>query len=865
MKKLVVVESPTKARTIRNYLPANEYQVEASMGHIRDLPESATQIPAALKKESWSRLGINVEEGFEPLYVVPSDKKKIVQQLKKSLKASDELYIATDEDREGESIGWHLVNVLKPKVPVRRMVFHEITREAIEEALSHTREINYDLVDAQETRRMLDRLVGYSISPLLWKKIAPRLSAGRVQSVAVRLIVQREKERIAFVAAGYWGMKAALSKNGSDFEAVLTRLNDVRVATGKDFSENTGRLKRDLKEGEDVVVLDEATARSLADSLGARSWKVSDVEERDAKRSPAPPFITSTLQQECSRKLGLSARQTMQAAQRLYEKGYITYMRTDSTTLSQEALDASRRVVRDRYGEEYLSKKTRTFAGTVINAQEAHEAIRPAGKQMKPVDELGLSGVDAKVYDLIWKRTVATQMANARLKFTTVTLTVRDGATVAQFRASGKRIVFAGFFRAYVEGSDDPEAAIDDREQPLPELTADETVDCRQVEATGHETKPPARFTEASLIKVLEKEGIGRPSTYATIMDTIVNRGYVRRQRSQLAPTFTAFATNSLLEEQFENLVDVGFTAEMEHVLDEIAAGERKSKPYLAEFYSGEEGLKKRIEEGLDGVDARKVSTITFPKWEPFQVRVGRYGPYVEKSDNGERVIASLPEDLAPGEVTRELLKELVDSAGKESEPLGKDPESGLPVHVKRGPYGYYVQLGENGDDGKPKRQSIPKGVDPESVSLEVALELLRLPRELGAHPETGEPVLANIGRYGPYVQHRRTFASLTASDDVLTVGLERALELINQKAKKNEPLRSIGEHPDTGDAIDVFEGRYGPYVKMGRTNASLPKGVSPEDVTLEQAVQLLAEKKAKKGKGVRKKTAKKSAGKRKK
>jgi DNA topoisomerase-1 len=862
MKKLVVVESPTKARTIRNFLPAGEFQVEASMGHIRDLPDSAAQIPAALKKHAWSRLGINVDEDFEPLYVIPADKKKVVQQLKKSLKESDELYIATDEDREGESIGWHLVNVLKPKVPVRRMVFHEITREAIEEALTHTREINYDLVDAQETRRMLDRLVGYSISPLLWKKVAPRLSAGRVQSVAVRLVVQREKERIAFVPASYWGLKAALAKDDSVFETTLVQLNRVRVAVGRDFSDETGRLRDDLKPDTDVVVLDETTARSLAETLASRPWAVTSVEERDARRSPAAPFITSTLQQECSRKLSLSARQTMQVAQRLYEQGYITYMRTDSTTLSQEALDASRRVVRERYGDEYLSRQPRTFSGTVVNAQEAHEAIRPAGKAMRTVDEIGLSGVDAAVYDLIWKRTIATQMADARLKFTTAIITVEDGETRADFRASGKRIEFAGFFRAYVEGSDDPEAALDDREQPLPPLATDDAVDCRTLEATGHETKPPARYSEASLIRVLEQEGIGRPSTYATIMDTIVNRGYVRRRRSQLVPTFTAFATNNLLEEQFENLVDVGFTAEMEHVLDEIAAGERRSKPYLTDFYSGDEGLKQRIDQGLDSVDAREVSAISFPKWEPYTVRVGRFGPYVELAENGDRVIASLQDDLAPGDVTREVLEDLVDSAGKQDEPLCKDPESGLPVFVKRGPYGHYVQLGPNGDDEKPKRQSIPKGMDPVRITCDQALDLLRLPRELGVHPETGEKILANIGRYGPYVQHQRIFASLTASDDVLTVGIERALELINKKAKRNEPLRSLGTHPESGDPVDVFEGRYGPYVKAGRTNVSLPKGTSPEDLTLEEAVRMVDEKKASKSKGGRKKSGRKTANK---
>ncbi len=858
MKKLVVVESPTKARTIKNYLPSAEYQVEASMGHIRDLPASASQIPAAVKKEPWSRLGINVDDDFEPLYVVSSDKKKVVQHLKKSLKDSTELVIATDEDREGESIGWHLVSVLNPKVPVKRMVFHEITKDAIEEALAHTREINFDLVDAQETRRILDRLVGYSISPLLWKKIAPRLSAGRVQSVAVRLIVLREKERIAFVPASYWGLKASLSPNGSAFEATLTQIDGVRVAVGRDFDDQTGRLRSDLAEGKDVVVVAEDEARRMAEGLPSKAWSVSEVEERIATRSPSPPFITSTLQQECSRKLGLPARQTMQVAQRLYEQGYITYMRTDSTTLSQEALDASRAAVRERYGAEYLSDRVRTFASTVANAQEAHEAIRPAGREMRTAAEHRLKGHERSVYDLIWKRTVATQMKDARLRFTTVHVVVSDDDREVRFRATGKHIEFPGFFRAYVEGSDDPEAALDDQEQPLPQVEAGDPLDCLDLEATGHETKPPARYTEASLIKILESEGIGRPSTYATIMDTIVNRGYVRRQRSQLVPTFTAFATNSLLEKQFENLVDVGFTAEMERVLDQIATGDKKSKPYLHAFYGGDEGLQKRVEDGLDEIDARAVSTISFPKWAPYEVRVGRYGPYVEQEVDGERKAASLPADLAPGDVTRELLEELITASQKSDEPLGSDASTGLPVFLKQGPYGWYVQLGGDDTEGKPRRKSVPRTMDPETIDLERALELLALPRELGAHPESAEPIMADIGRYGPYVQRGKTYASLKREDDVLTVALPRALELLAAKAGKNKPLRSLGEHPETKEPVELFDGRFGPYVKHKRTNASLPDSVDPDVITLEDAVRLIEEKQSKKSKKTRKGGAKK-------
>lgn len=858
MKRLVVVESPTKARTIRRYLPAGEYRVEASMGHVRDLPASASEIPAKFKDQKWAKLGVRTDNGFEPLYVIPSDKKKIVKELKAALKEADELYIATDEDREGESIGWHLLQVLNPKVPVRRMVFHEITKDAILAALDNTREINQSLVDAQETRRILDRLVGYTISPLLWKKIAPKLSAGRVQSVAVRLLVLREKDRIAFVPASYWGMKALLEKEGQAFDATMTHYQGLRLAVSRDFNDETGKLKKSLKPGQNIMLLDEAKARSIAGRLLRETWRVKKVDVKRVKRQPYPPFITSTLQQEGSRKLGLSARRTMQVAQRLYEQGFITYMRTDSTNLSQEAIEASRKAVVQRYGEAFLSDGPRTFKGKVRNAQEAHEAIRPAGTEMKTARELGLSSVEAKLYDLIWKRTVATQMADARLRMVSAQIEAGSGDDSGLFRAQGKTIEFPGFFRAYVEGTDDPNAALENREQPLPELSEGDQPTCKEVNPSGHETKPPARYTEATLIKTLEKEGIGRPSTYATIIDTIQHRGYVQRQGNTLLPTFTAFATNTLLELQFDQLVDVGFTAGMEQILDDIAGGGRPAASFLKTFFSGQDGLEKRVEAALDGVDARQVSTLSFPKWGDCLVRVGKYGPYVEGELDSKQVRASIPDSLSPGDVTEEALVELLESENAPDRPLGIHPELDQPILLRQGPYGSYVQLGDDDQEGKPKRMSLPKGMEPEQVTLSIAIDLLSLPKELGIHPTSGQKILANIGKYGPYVQHGRTFASLTADDYIFDVNLSRALELIATKEAKSKPLRVIGQHPESGEPVEVWEGRYGPYVKHQRLNASLAKTQAPESISMEDALTLLAERAQKKKSRGRKRRTKK-------
>ncbi len=822
------------------------------MGHIRDLPASADQIPSEYKDEDWSRLGVKVTNGFEPLYVVPPDKKEVVRDLKQAVSDADRLYIATDEDREGESIGWHLIHTLDPDVPVERMVFHEITEDAIQRALDDTRDIDQHLVEAQQTRRILDRLVGYSISPLLWRKIKPKLSAGRVQSVAVRLLVRKERERITFVPATYWDLDAQLAKQGLGVEAEMTHLNEVRLASGKDFDEDTGRLKESLTEGEDVVLLDEEQATALAEGLPEARWRIDDIKERTRTKSPFPPFITSTLQQEANRKLNLSSSRTMSVAQSLYENGYITYMRTDSTNLSSEAVEGARRTVAQRYGDEYLSDGVRQYSSS-DSAQEAHEAIRPAGSEMKTKDELGLSGIEAALYDLIWKRMLATQTADAKVRYTNVYFDAEVDGDVARFRASGKRLDFPGFFRVLVEGSEDPEAALRDQERPLPPLevgeTAAQTADdegfqVRSVEPLGHETKPPSRYTEASLVETLEEEGIGRPSTYASIIGTIQQRGYVRKKGSALVPTFTAFATNNLMETQFEPLVDVHFTAEMEDVLDDIARGRKDPTPYLRDFYKGEEGVETRVEQGLDDIDPKQISEMSFPdQWGEYVVRVGKYGAYVEGEMDGATVTASIPDDLAPGDTTEERLREILEEANRGDRVLGIHPEASLPVLLKSGPYGPYVQLGDDEEEDDPKRVSLPPGVEPEDVDFDLGVRIVDLPRTLGEHPDTGKEIEADIGRYGPYVRHEGTFASLQKGDDVLEVGLERARELIRRKENRNQPDRVLGPHPGSDEPVEVWNGRYGPYVKHDGTNASLKDDQSIDDVTMDDALDLLAEK----------------------
>ncbi len=870
-KALVIVESPAKAKKIAGFL-GDDYIVKASMGHIRDLPSSAKEIPAELKKESWSTLGVNVENDFDPLYVISPDRKKLIAELKDSLKKVSELVLATDEDREGESIGWHLVQVLKPTVPVSRMVFSEITKPAILEAIKNTRQLDENLVQAQETRRVVDRLYGYTLSPLLWKKIARGLSAGRVQSVAVRLLVMREIERMKFRSGTFWDLKAALKvKTGDEFEAVLQTLGGKRIASGRDFDEHTGRLK----EGSDVLLLNEDQAKTLQEKVRSSPWTVSNIEQKQQVRRPYPPFTTSTMQQESNRKLGMTARQTMQTAQRLYEDGHITYMRTDSVSLSGEAISAARSKVDDLYGKNFLSPSPRQFTTKAKGAQEAHEAIRPAGTEMKTADEIGLSGGEYKLYQMIWKRTMATQMADALLRFDTVTITVDD----AEFRASGRTVEFAGFFRAYVEGSDDPDAAIEDQDSPLPPLSEKDSVACQKVDAIAHETKPPARFTEATLVKSLESEGIGRPSTYASILSTIQDRGYVRKNGNQLVPTFTAMAVTKLLEGHFPNLVDFGFTAGMEQTLDDIATGAADRLPYLRKFYAGKDGLDEQVKQREGDIDPREACTLQIDGLDA-AVRVGRYGPYFEKTQGEEKLTASIPDSIAPGEITNAVADRLIEEKQRGPQAIGMHPEEGLAIYQMRGPFGPYLQLGEVTEEApKPKRCSIPNCFDPLSIDLPTAMALLALPRRIGKHPLTEKVVNAGIGRFGPYVTHDKVFGSFDKKAhtydfngetfNVLDITMDAAVELLRNTKKRAAPtpLRELGNHPEDNSPIQIFEGKFGPYIKHTTTNATIPKDTDISTVTLEQAVQWIADKiskgggkPAKKG-GFTKKVAKKAAG----
>ncbi|WP_375477858.1 type I DNA topoisomerase [uncultured Nostoc sp.] len=847
MSTLVIVESPTKARTIRNYLPSG-YRVEASMGHVRDLPQSASEIPAAVKGESWAQLGVNVDADFEPVYVVPKDKKKIVTQLKDALKDVDELILATDEDREGESISWHLYQLLKPKVPTKRMVFHEITQEAIKKALKDCRNIDEQLVRAQETRRILDRLVGYTLSPLLWKKIAWGLSAGRVQSVAVRLLVTRERQRRAFHEGTYWDLKASLSKEKTPFAAQLVTLGGTKIANGSDFDAATGQIIA----GRNVLLLNEEQAVALKERLTGKTWNVNDIEERPVTRKPSPPFTTSTLQQESNRKLRLSARDTMRVAQNLYEQGYITYMRTDSVHLSDQAIAAARSCVEKLYGQQYLSPQSRQYTTKSKGAQEAHEAIRPAGSSFRTPQETGLGGRELAVYDLIWKRTVACQMADSRQTQITVQLQVED----AGFRSSGKRIDFPGYLRAYVEGSDDPEAALEDQEVILPNLKVGDHPNCTELEAVGHETQPPARYTEASLVKTLESEGIGRPSTYASIIGTIIDKGYAHLVTNALIPTFTAFAVTDLLEKHFPDVVDPSFTSKMEQTLDDIATGEAKWLPYLQQFYLGEKGLETLVKEQESQIDATKARTVELENLDA-KVRIGKYGPYIEV-ENGEGVItASIPKDLTPADLNPKQVEVLLRQKTTGPDQVGRHPETGEPIYVKIGAYGPYVQLGDKTDENpKPKQASLLKGVTPETVTLEMAVGLLALPRTLGVHPVTGGKIQASLGRFGPYVVHDqgkegKDYRSLKAADNVLTISLERALELLSEpkkgrsstNSKSKAALRELGKHPEDEETINIYDGPYGPYIKHGKTNVSIPEGQTVEDVTLAAALNLLAAK----------------------
>lgn len=847
-KALVIVESPTKARTIAKFVD-NNFIVKASNGHVRDLPNSAAEIPEKYKKSPWAkRLGVNVDADFEPLYVIPPSKQKNVQELKKALQSASILYLATDEDREGESISWHLVETLHPKIPIKRLVFHEITKEAIAAAFTSARNIDENLVKAQETRRIVDRLYGYEVSPVLWKKMATGLSAGRVQSVAIKLLVEREKERIRFRKAIFWDLKGTFGKLDSPsnpsqvFDAELTHVHKVRVATGKDFHPETGKLAPDST----VILLNEQDALTLKNQLDRETAVVSSVEEKPYVLKPSAPFVTSSLQQEANRKLRFSAKHTMSVAQQLYENGFITYMRTDSTTLSQQALQAARNLIQKEFGNNFLSAQPRVYTTKVKNAQEAHEAIRPAGDHFTEPEMVRTQlGTEAfKLYDMIWKRTIACQMADAR--GTHITVQIDYGP--ATFRASGKTVEFPGFLRAYVEGTDDSEAEGSTFEKFLPKLEQGEKLLTHKLDAVEHSTQPPARFTEGSLIKHLEQAGIGRPSTWATVVELVLNRSYAFKKGTALVPTFIAFTVVGLLDQYFSHLLDYEFTARLEDDLDAISRGEAHNITYLKEFYfgNGHPGLKSLVEQGEKTIDPRKVCGIMLGKDEhekEIEVRLGRYGLFVT---NGEQRV-SIPETTVPDELTLDAALQLLVAGNQEPKQLGTHPNTSEIIYLKSGRFGPYVQLGEKTDDHKPKMASLLKGMPPEDVTLEYALKLLSMPRNLGEHPETKEPVIAASGRFGPYVQSGKETRSIPFKEfSVLEISLEQAVELLKRPKQQKrapslaEPLKELGLHPVTQSPIKLFNGRYGPYVSDTKINASLPKGTIPESLTFEEALTLL-------------------------
>jgi len=895
-RRLVIVESPAKAKTIKGYLGAG-YTVEASVGHIRDLPAGADEVPEKYKGTSMGRLGVDVDGDFEPLYLVNADKRKQVAKLKDLLKEADELLLATDEDREGEAIAWHLHEVLKPKVPAKRMVFHEITREAIQAAVRNTREINLQLVDAQETRRILDRLYGYEVSPVLWKKVRTGLSAGRVQSVATRMVVDRERERMAFTAAEYWdltGVFETLKAGGPDdprsMTARLASVDGKRVAAGRDFGPD-GRLKA---ASQNVAHLTEVTAKALAAALREADFSVRGVERKPYRRSPYAPFRTTTLQQEASRKLGMDSKRTMRVAQSLYENGYITYMRTDSITLSDTALNAARTQVRELYGADYLPDVPRRYDSKVKNAQEAHEAIRPSGDTFRTPAQTGLSGDEFRLYELIWMRTVASQMKDA----TGHTVTVKVGGAASdgrdvEFSASGRIISFHGFLKAYVEGTDDPDAALDDSEQRLPAVAEGDALTTTKVTADGHSTKPPARFTEASLIKEMEEREIGRPSTYSTILGTILDRGYAFKKGTALVPSYIAFAVVGLLENHFGDLVNYEFTARMEDDLDCIARGEAQRVPWLRRFYFGPTenegadgaagkgngdhgtvadhlgGLKDLVTD-LGNIDAREVNSFPVGS-DGIILRVGRFGPYIERNlEDGTQQRASVPDDLPPDELTPAFAEELFLQPSGDRE-LGRDPSTGFEIVAKAGRFGPYVT--EVLPEGTPTRGknavkartgSLFKSMDLDSVTLEEALQLLSLPRVVGADPDSGEEITVQNGRYGPYLKKGADSRSITSEEQIFTITLEEALEIYKQPKARGRgaakpPLRELGPDPVSGKPIVIKSGFYGEYLTDGETNVTIPKSETVEGITPAKAYELLAEKRAK---GPAKKTAKKAAAK---
>jgi DNA topoisomerase I len=894
-KSLVIVESPAKAKTLSRFL-GRDYRVEASFGHIRDLPESAEDIPAEIRDKPWASLAVDTDGDFKPYYVVPASKKRHVATLRSAMRDVAEVLLATDPDREGESISQHLKEVLKPKVPVRRVTFHEITREAVQDAVANAHELDDNLIKAQESRRILDRLYGYTLSPVLWKKVRTGLSAGRVQSVAVRLIVEREEARRAFRSSVYWDIEARLSAEGREFGAVLARVGDERTASGRDFDSLTGRLAT-----KGVRHLNEQDALELARVLEAHlPWQVTAVDERPGLERPAPPFTTSTLTQEASRKLGFSTSRTMRIAQRLKDgveladgtiEGIITYHRTDSTTISDKALKESGRAIREMFGDEYYAGPRR-YQTQVRNAQEAHEAIRPTDFTVTPQSLVGILDPDElKLYELIWKRTMASQMPDAKVIKTTVEFTAAGPAgETCVLTATGKAIEFAGFRRAYVEGSDDPDSELEAQETILPVFkTGDVVVSADRpggragralaslvrVEPKRHETSPPARFTEASLIKKLEEEGIGRPSTYEPTIETILRRGYVFRQGKALVPSFTAFAVTELLRDHFEDFVDIGFTAEMEKDLDEISNGERPWLDFIREFFRGDgkhhKGLEAMARDEEQNIDYPVVSIGVDPATgRDIRVRIGKFGPFLQAGDGGAGNTASLPADLAPADLTVEKAMSLIRARALGPRELGVDPATAQRIYLASGRFGPYVQLGDTPEKpakgakaAKPKRASLPRGVADADIDLQLALRLLSLPRVLGTHPDDGQEVVASAGRFGPYVKRGDEFRSLGPADDVYTVSLERALALLaapkqvrRHQSAARTVIRELGVREDTAATVSLFDGRYGPYVSDGKTNASLPKPTDPANIGLREAIALLD---ARAAAGPRKKTARRA------
>jgi len=892
-RRLVIVESPTKARKIAPYLGAN-YVVESSVGHIRDLPRGAADVPAQYKGEAWARLGVDVDNGFKALYVVTPDKKSKVTELKGLLKDVDELYLATDPDREGEAIAWHLLETLKPKVPVRRMVFHEVTEQAIRAAADSTRELDADLVDAQETRRILDRLYGYEVSPVLWKKVMPKLSAGRVQSVATRIVVERERERMRFTSASYWDISATMDTSAGDavdgsvsprnFPARMVAVDGARLATGRDFGSD-GQLK--ASNNTPVRVLAEAEARALAQALDQRDFKVASVEEKPYTRKPYAPFMTSTLQQEAGRKMRFTSERTMRIAQKLYENGYITYMRTDSTTLSESAISAARSQATQLYGKEYVSPSPRQYTRKVKNAQEAHEAIRPSGEVFRTPGQVAseLDTDEYRLYEMIWQRTIASQMTDA--KGTTMSVRIVGTATSGEectFAASGRTITFAGFLKAYVEAVDtETGGEADDKQSRLPVLTKDQALTASDLSPDGHTTSPPARYSEPSLVSKMEELGIGRPSTYASIIKTIQDRGYVWKKGAALVPSWVAFAVIGLMERHFERLVDYDFTAGMEDELDRIANGDEQRAQWLSKFYFGGDmgvdgsigrlgGLKKLVEGSVEDIDAREINSIplfTDADGHTVVVRVGRYGPYLEREVDGNSQRANLPEELPPDELTPELAEKLF-ATPQEGRSLGADPVSGHEIVAKEGRFGPYVtevlpepeplpedataaqKKAAKAKQPKPRTGSLFKSMDVETVTLEDALKLLSLPRVVGKDPESGDEITAQNGRYGPYLKKGTDSRSLTTEDQLFSITLEESLKIYSEPKQRGRsatakpPLKELGDDPVSGKPMVVKDGRFGPYVTDGEYNATLRKGDEIEELTAERGAELLAEKRAK-------------------